>query len=375
MEEKTFTFDRTIRLLLTIAVIVALFFITNRLSSVLLPFIVAWFIAYMLNPLVNLFQYKLKFKSRILSIVAALVSVVLVITLIISALISPIKSQVSHLVTIVNNYTNGMTANTILPQEWQEFIGDMLNQIDLKEILSTTDLSSIASKGSSMLGSILGTSMDIIGGLFVIFIVLLYLIFILLDFDSLSNSFTNGIPAKYRKIVSTIFSDLSTGMSKYFRGQAIIASCVGVLFAIGFSIMGLPMGIIIGLFIGLLNMVPYLQTAGIPICMILGLLQSADTGTSYWIILLEIAAVFCIVQAIQDLILTPKIMGSTLGMKPAVMLLALSIWGSLLGIAGMIIALPLTTVMISLYKNYILKEEPTTTAAVEPTKNKKTAQK
>lgn len=375
MEEKTFTFDRTIRLLLTIAVIVALFFITNRLSSVLLPFIVAWFIAYMLNPLVNLFQYKLKFKSRILSIVAALVSVVFVITLIISALISPIKSQVSHLVTIVNNYTNGMTANTILPQEWQEFIGDMLNQIDLKEILSTTDLSSIASKGSSMLGSILGTSIDIIGGLFVIFIVLLYLIFILLDFDSLSNSFTNGIPAKYRKIVSTIFSDLSTGMSKYFRGQAIIASCVGVLFAIGFSIMGLPMGIIIGLFIGLLNMVPYLQTAGIPICMILGLLQSADTGTSYWIILLEIAAVFCIVQAIQDLILTPKIMGSTLGMKPAVMLLALSIWGSLLGIAGMIIALPLTTVMISLYKNYILKEEPTTTAAVEPTKNKKTAQK
>ena len=375
MEEKTFTFDRTIRLLLTIAVIVALFFITNRLSSVLLPFIVAWFIAYMLNPLVNLFQYKLKFKSRILSIVAALVSVVLVITLIISALISPIKSQVSHLVTIVNNYTNGMTANTILPQEWQEFIGDMLNQIDLKEILSTTDLSSIASKGSSMLGSILGTSMDIIGGLFVIFIVLLYLIFILLDFDSLSNSFTNGIPAKYRKIVSTIFSDLSTGMSKYFRGQAIIASCVGVLFAIGFSIMGLPMGIIIGLFIGLLNMVPYLQTAGIPICMILGLLQSADTGTSYWIILLEIAAVFCIVQAIQDLILTPKIMGSTLGMKPAVMLLALSIWGSLLGIAGMIIALPLTTVMISLYKNYILKEEPTTTAAVEPTQNIKTAQK
>lgn len=375
MEEKTFTFDRTIRLLLTIAVIVALFFITNRLSSVLLPFIVAWFIAYMLNPLVNLFQYKLKLKSRILSIVAALVSVVLVITLIISALISPIKSQVSHLVTIVNNYTNGMTANTILPQEWQEFIGDMLNQIDLKEILSTTDLSSIASKGSSMLGSILGTSMDIIGGLFVIFIVLLYLIFILLDFDSLSNSFTNGIPAKYRKIVSTIFSDLSTGMSKYFRGQAIIASCVGVLFAIGFSIMGLPMGIIIGLFIGLLNMVPYLQTAGIPICMILGLLQSADTGTSYWIILLEIAAVFCIVQAIQDLILTPKIMGSTLGMKPAVMLLALSIWGSLLGIAGMIIALPLTTVMISLYKNYILKEEPTTTAAVEPSKNKKTAQK
>ena len=183
------------------------------------------------------------------------------------------------------------------------------------------------------------------------------MIFILLDYDTLSEGFISAIPGKYRQFVGGILSDLSIGMSKYFRGQALIASCVGVLFAIGFAIMGLPLGIVVGLFIGLLNMVPYLQTLGIPVCMILGLLQSADTGTSYWIILLEIAAVFIVVQSLQDLFLTPKIMGDTLGMKPAVMLLALSIWGSLLGVAGMIIALPLTTVMISTYKHYVLHED------------------
>ena len=173
------------------------------------------------------------------------------------------------------------------------------------------------------------------------------------------------VPPKYKTLLLGIIDDLEQGMNKYFRGQALIASSVGILFAIGFSIMGLPLGIIIGLFIGLLNMVPYMQVLGIPPCILLGLLQSADTGTSYWIILLEIAAVFIIVQSIQDLILTPLIMGNVIGMKPAVMLLALSIWGSLLGIAGMIIALPLTTVLISYYKRYVIEDSDRTVKRLE----------
>ena len=66
--------------------------------------------------------------------------------------------------------------------------------------------------------------------------------------------------------------------------------------------------------------------------------------------------VFLVVQAIQDMILTPKIMGNAMGMNAAVMLLSLSIWGSLLGFVGLIIALPLTTLLISYYKRYVLKE-------------------
>ena len=191
-------------------------------------------------------------------------------------------------------------------------------------------------------------------GLTVVFICILYLIFILIDYEKMAKGMVEMIPPKYRQLIGGILSDLSEGMNKYFRGQALIAGIVGILFAIGFSIMRLPLGIVIGLFIGVLNMVPYLQALGIPPCMILGLLQSADTGTGYWIILLEITAVFCIVQSIQDLILTPYIMGNRIGMKPALMLLALSIWGSLLGVAGMIIALPITTVMISYYKRFVL---------------------
>lgn len=356
-ENNLYTFDRFVRLLLTVAVIVGLYFLTRRLSGVLLPFIVAWFLAYMLEPLVSFLQNKARLKNRVLSIVAALVIVFVLIGGIIAALAIPVSNEVVRMVSIVNNYLSGMDANSILPDKWQDILREWINELDIKSLLAGLDFESMAQKGAETIGSILGTSISLLGSLFVVFIVILYLIFILLDYDTLSEGFISAIPGKYRQFVGGILSDLSIGMSKYFRGQALIASCVGVLFAIGFAIMGLPLGIVVGLFIGLLNMVPYLQTLGIPVCMILGLLQSADTGTSYWIILLEIAAVFIVVQSLQDLFLTPKIMGDTLGMKPAVMLLALSIWGSLLGVAGMIIALPLTTVMISTYKHYVLHED------------------
>lgn len=357
--KNVFTLDRTVRLIISVAVVICLYLLTRRLSGVLLPFIIAWFIAYMLNPLVNFLQTKARLKSRILSIISALLIVVISIAIIIAILAVPVRHQTAEMAIIVNNYMNGIDAKSILPDEWQDIVRNWLAKVDIKELVAGFDFNSLAEKSSSFIGSIVGTSINVVEGFFAAFIVLLYLIFILLDFDSLAKGFSDSIPQQYRDIVNGVLTDLSTGMSKYFRGQAVIASCVGVLFAIGFSIMGLPLGIVVGLLIGLFNMVPYLQTIGIPICMVLGLMQSAATGTSYWIILLEIAAIFIIVQAIQDLLLTPKIMGSTLGMKPAVMLLALSIWGSLLGVAGMIIALPLTTVIMSTYKRYFLKDNET----------------
>ena len=97
-----------------------------------------------------------------------------------------------------------------------------------------------------------------------------------------------------------------------------------------------------------------MQALGIPPCIFLGLIQSFETGRPVWIVMLSIAVVFIIVQSIQDLLLTPKIMGNVTGMGPAAILLCLSIWGALLGVVGMIIALPLTTLLVSYYKRFVL---------------------
>ena len=231
-----------------------------------------------------------------------------------------------------------------------------VGEIDFQNLLTWDNVSAAVQKIAPQFFNLLSGTWQLLVGLFVIVVVLLYVIFILLDYEKLSAGFVNAVPAKYRSFVSELVGDVKQGMNRYFRGQSLVALCVGILFAIGFSIIGLPMAITMGLFIGVLNLVPYLQTVGLVPVAFLAILQSMETGRSVWLMLLAVLIVLIVVQAIQDLLLTPKIMGKAMGLNPAVILLSLSIFGSLFGLIGMIIALPLTTLIISYYKRYVLNE-------------------
>ncbi len=362
MESRPFTFDRTVRLVIALAVLTALFLLTRTLSSVLLPFVLAWFIAYLLHPVVTFVQTKMRVRPRVLAVIITLVLVFGVLAGVVALLVPLIRNETAHMSRLVSEYVHGIEVDTLLPVALQDQIREWLAQADLQTLLQQINIEAILEKAGGYLGGIIGGSLSVLSALFVAFVCLLYLVFILIDYDTLSKGLHEMIPPKFRTVVNGILDDLEKGMNKYFRGQALIATSVGILFSIGFLIMGLPLAVVVGLFIGLLNMIPYMQAFGIPVTMILGLLQAADTGTSYWIILLEIAAVFVIVQSIQDFVLNPLIMGNVIGMNPAVMLLSLSIWGYLLGVAGMIIALPITTVIISYYKRYVLGEPAAKTA-------------
>lgn len=177
----------------------------------------------------------------------------------------------------------------------------------------------------------------------------------MLDYERLMLSFRQLVPHSQRTRVYRIVSDIKHTMNRYFRGQSLIALLVGILFSIGFLIIGLPMGVVLGLFIGLLNLVPYLQLISLPICALLCLVWTAGTGGNFWVIFWESMAVYVVVQCIQDLILTPRIMGKAMGLNPAIILLALSVWGSLLGFMGLIIALPLTTLLLSYYNLFVIE--------------------
>ena len=198
------------------------------------------------------------------------------------------------------------------------------------------------------------SGISIIVGLLSWFIVFLYVIFIMLDYERLSATMRHMVPPSYRRIVFRIGADVKRSMNHYFRGQALVSFCVGVLFCIGFSIIGMPMAILLGMFIGVLNMVPYLQLISIVPTALLCMVCSVDSGVGFWVIFAGAIAVYCVVQAIQDLYLTPKIMGKAMGLNPAIILLSLSIWGSLLGFLGLIIALPLTTLILAYYDQYLL---------------------
>ena len=356
MTSKEYTFDRVVRLLITLSTILFFLWLIQKLSNVLLPFLAAWLLAYLLQPIVRFFQEILKIKSRVLAISLTLIIFVCLFTGAIMLLYPLIVSELDKFYQLIISYKNEFNWDQFLPKSWQNEISNYFSHLNIQSVLHDENIMSGAKNIAPQLWNFINGSLEFILGLATLIIVFLYMIFILLDYERIAIGWLKIIPKKQRPLISEIMRDLEIGMSKYFRGQALIALLVGVLFIIGFSIIQLPLAIVLGLLIGILNLVPYLKVMGLIPAAIMGLLQASETGQNYGSILLGIALVFAVIQIVEDLIITPKIMGKVTGLNPAVILLSLSIWGSLMGVAGMIIALPMTTLIISYYKRFVLKE-------------------
>lgn len=351
----TYTFDKVIHWVVVIAIIVGSYFLLDSLKSVLLPFLVAWMFAYLLNPIVVWLKVKMKLKYRVVPVILVFLTMLIVVAGLVVLLIPTILGEIERgRELFMRFWTNEETQ--VLVAQTQESLQQYFQKDNITQMLNMQTIQSIVENVVPNLLSFLTKIWKVIAALAVVVITFLYQLFIMLDYDKINAGFRHAVPIKYRILIYGIMDDIEDGMNSYFRGQSLVALIVGVLFAIGFVIIGLPMGITMGLLIGVLNLVPYLQTVGFIPVFFLAVLQSVETGTPFWFIALEIVAVFLVVQSIQDLFLVPKIMGRAMGLKPAIILLALSIWGSLLGFVGLIIALPLTTLIISYYKRYILKE-------------------
>lgn len=356
MINKRITFDSFIRTAAAILLAVIILMILNRLSSVLLPFFVAWLIAYLIFPLVQFFQYRCKMKYRVLSIICAILAVTAVGIGIFVLIIPPMISEAWRIKDLLIEYFESSPSDGV-PAMIHSYIEQHLNIEQVKDLFSRQDFLNALREYLPKLWNVVIESINVVFSFFSLIMILLYTIFILLDYESISEGWVNLVPKRFRPISVKLVDDVKDSMNKYFRGQATVATCVGILFSIGFLIIDFPLAIGLGLFIGFLNMVPYLQILGFIPTIILAILKAADTGGNFWLILLSALAVFAIVQTIQDTFLTPKIMGKVTGLSPAIILLSLSIWGSLMGVMGMIIALPVTALLISYYQKYIIERE------------------
>ena len=357
MFEKKITFDRFVRGGIAVALAVGIFYMIDSLSSVLWPFFVAWIGAYLLYPLVSFLERRCYIRWRVLSILVAILLIVTAAGVFGYLTIPQGIEQYRRVSDDLQEFTTSYLSNAELPLQLQDYIDHTLTSDNVVELLQRDDvISAVQTIGGKLWDLVSGTG-KVLMGIVDACMLMLYMFFILMDYERLASGWFHLVPAEYRSSVKSMVDDVKRGMNAYFRGQGMIAFLVGVLFAIGFTIIDFPMAIGLGLFIGALNMVPYLQLAGFIPTVLLAALKAADTGESFWVILACAIAVFCVVQAIQDLILTPKILGHVMGLKPAIILLSLSVWGALLGLIGLIIALPLTTLVWSYYKRFVLKEQ------------------
>lgn len=357
MERKKLTFESFIRSILIALLIVGIYFLIRRLSSALLPFVIGWLIAYWMYPLVRFFQYKCKMKYRLVAMLAAFAAVIGVIWLIVILVVPPMVEDVMKVKNMAVEYIQGNYNAEGISATIHQFIREKLNLTQLKG--GEFDLESISAMAKEIMPkvwNVLTRSFNAISSILSLVMMLLYIVFILLDYERLSEGWKELLPKRIRKGTITLVSDVETGMNRYFRGQALVALCVGILFCIGFLIIGFPMAIPMGLMMGVLAMVPYLHFAGFIPIFLLAAVKSAETGQSFWLIIMLVVIIFAVIQVIEDGFLVPKIMGKVTGLSPAIILLSLSIWGSLLGILGMIIALPMTTILLSYYENFILKQ-------------------
>ena len=354
MLEGKITFDRMARWVIITVIAVGVILLINRLSSVLLPFFIGWFLAYLLYPVVKFVQYKMHVPTRILSILVAFIFVALIVALVFYFIIPPMIEQFERLGPLVIKYLNQQSPSGDFSAMIQEWLNEHRERV--LEFLSSRDFIETAKTTVPQLFSVVGRTASIAISVFASFITLLYTFFILLDYEYLSTNWVKIFPKKTRSFWLDLMKDVENALNNYIRGQGQVAFWMGVMFACWFWIIGLPMPIGMGILIGIMDMVPYLHTFAIIPTAFLALLKAADTGQNFWVIFGLAMLGFVIVQVITDMFTTPKIMGSAMGLNPAVLLLSLSVWGSLLGFIGLIIALPLTTIIIAYYKRYVTFE-------------------
>ncbi len=348
------TFDKLIRWIGIGAIILAVFLLINYLSSVLLPFFIAWFFAYLLYPIVKFVQYKMHVKVRALSIIITIIFAFTVIGGILWLIIPPMIEQFDKLSEILTSWAHHTAHTNNISALIQNWIQD--NQINIEQYIKSKDFSDTIKTAMPKVASFVGQTASVIISIAASIITLLYMFFILLDYEYLTTNWIKIFPKKNRPFWRSLIKDVERELNNYIRGQGMVALCMGIMFCIGFTIIGFPMAIGLGILIGILDLVPYLHTFALIPTAFLAMLKAADTGQNFWLIFGMALGVFVVIQIITDMVITPKIMGKAMGLNPAILLLSLSVWGAILGFIGLIVALPLTTLIMAYWQRYVTKE-------------------
>jgi predicted PurR-regulated permease PerM len=360
LDNTPYSFDRVVRMALAAGLIWAVITTLGYLSDVLIPFAVALLLAYIMNPMVHRVQGYVK--SRGVAIGLTMLLFVLVLLGIFWIIVPLMGSEMRHmgrlLSELVSNSKLAEAAAKRLPPDVWQTLRDYFNTPEVQNFFRTDSFISMAQDAlrkilPGIMGLISGTY-SVIMALVVPGVVFMYLIFLLLDFQKVRTVWKEMIPAPYREGVVSFVEEFDLAMNQYFRGQVMISGVLCIVFGGGFFLIGLPLGILLGILIGILTMVPYLQVLGAIPAVMVAAIHALETGQSFWVVLGLTGAVFVAAQIVQDVILVPRILGKAMGLSPAVMLLSLSVWGKLLGMLGLLIALPMTCLVLAYYRRLVL---------------------
>ncbi|MGX7420582.1 AI-2E family transporter [Carnobacterium gallinarum] len=316
-------------------------------STLFAPIMIAGFLFYMLNPVINLLgKLNIKRNYAIWIVFLLLVGAIIFLAL---AVIPNLVTQIGQLMNHLPQYLKELekVSNNIINQPW-------LRELKLDDRLKESDIS-IGKIATNVFGSLTTSLGSIIGAVtnvtLVVLTVPVVLFYMFKDGDKFGPSVTKFFPSDYRGKVLELLKQMSNTVASYISGQALVCLFVGTFTFIGYLIIGLPYGFLLGFIAGVTNIIPYVGPYfGLVPAVIIGLTVSPLKAVLVCVVVL-------VVQQIDGNLISPNVIGKSLSMHPLTIIVILLVAGNLAGIIGMILGVPFYAVAktVILYIRDILK--------------------
>lgn len=311
-------------------VVLALFFVALWfLGGVILPFLVGGALAYFLDPVADRLQRA--GLSRVAATAVITISAVLAVVLILLAIVPLLVQQTTGLVESAPD----------IAQRLQTFL---LTQFpDLADSTSTIRQSlaelgaAVQAKGAELVQGVVSSALGLVSVVVFIVVVPVVTFYMLMDWDHMVARIDQMLPRDHAPVIRRLAREIDTALAAFVRGQLSVCALLGTFYALALMLAGLQFGLVVGAIAGAITFIPYVGSlVGGTLAIGLALFQFWGDPLSIGLI----AAIFALGQFVEGNILTPKLVGSSVGLHPVWLIFALSAFGSLFGFVGMLVAVP-----------------------------------
>jgi len=352
---RTIVASRWVRLLVLIVALVGVGWLLVRLSGILTPFAVAFAVAYFLNPPVNALErffdralarsgrLRGRIDPRALAVVLLTLVVVTVVALVLAFVVPAAYHQISEAVAKLPAYMATLRAKVEplyqrLNLRYPEQTGEVRQRIEEAISAHAPELLTPLTRGvQAAFSSLLGFVLAVLN-LLVIPVFVLYLLY---DMNHIRIGIAELVPNRHRPYVYSRAAEVDRLLSAFARGQVTVCLILGVFYAVALTACGVPMGLLVGLIIGFFNLIPFMShVIGLPLALALSWIDDQSLAR-----LAVVAGVFLFGQFVEGNFITPRIVGSSLGLHAVVVMLAVLVGGTFFGLIGMLIAVPVTAAL------------------------------
>lgn len=321
---------------------VLLLWLCWTLRAVLAPLVAAWALAYILNPLINYLERRSVARLQSVTVGVIILGVLLIGLGLIGAM--QLVAFTHQLPFYINNVRQWFDQRfpTLLSEDQHQRLIDLASD-----------------HGTAIGGLVLGYTLAIFANvahwLTIFVLVPLYLFFLLLNFNNITRWISSHLPYATRDTILDIGGTIDEAVSNFFRGRVIICAAMGVLSGIGWTILGVPNSILLGAAVGVLSLAPFCSLAVVPIALILTYTHVAP-GADWKVPVMLTMVVYMVVQAIESFVLAPLILAHTSGLHPVTTVIALLIGHELIGVLGLLLAIPAASTLITIGRRYLMPE-------------------